>query len=69
MAVFQEDNPALVERAKQELGVAEKIDPQLSEVHLARYYISFSQYEGWSVDGAMRELAFGSAAQSKCRTC
>jgi tetratricopeptide (TPR) repeat protein len=56
MAVFQEDNPALVERAKQELGVAEKIDPQLSEVHLARYYISFSQYEGWSVDGAMREL-------------
>ena len=56
MAVFQEDNPALVEQAKQELGVAEKIDPQLSEVHLARYYISFSQYEGWSVDGAMREL-------------
>jgi hypothetical protein len=69
MAVFQEDNPSLVDRAKQEFGVAEKIDPQLSEVHLARYYISFSQYEGWSVDGAMRELAFGSAAQSKCRTC
>jgi DNA-binding winged helix-turn-helix (wHTH) protein/TolB-like protein len=56
IAVFQEDSPELIERAKQELGVAEKIDPQLSEVHLVRFYIYFSQYEGWSVERAMREL-------------
>lgn len=56
IAVFQEDNPGLIELAKHELGIAEKIDPQLAVVHLARYFIAFSQYEGWSVDKAMREL-------------
>jgi DNA-binding winged helix-turn-helix (wHTH) protein/TolB-like protein len=57
IAVFQEDNPALIEQAKLELGIAERIDPQLAEVHLARFFIAFSQYEGWSVNKAMRELS------------
>jgi DNA-binding winged helix-turn-helix (wHTH) protein/TolB-like protein len=56
IAVFQEDNPSLVEEARQKLGIAEKIDPELPEVHLARYFIAFSQYEGWSFEKAMREL-------------
>jgi len=56
IAVFHEDNPTLIEQAKRELGVAEKIDPRLAEVHLARFFIAFSQYEGWSVETAMREL-------------
>ena len=56
IAVFLEDNPTLIEQAKMELGAAEKIDPQLAEVHLARFFIEFSQYEEWSVDKAMREL-------------
>lgn len=56
IAVFQEDNPTLIELAKQELGIAEKLDPQLAEVHLARYFIAFSQYEQWSVDEAIKEL-------------
>ena len=56
IAVFREDNPALIEQAKQQLAIAERLDPQLAEVHLARYFIAFSQYEGWSVDKAMREL-------------
>lgn len=56
IAVFQEDNPGLIERAKQELGVAERLDPQLPEVHLARYFIVFSQYDGWNVGNAIREL-------------
>jgi DNA-binding winged helix-turn-helix (wHTH) protein/TolB-like protein len=56
MAVFNEDNPTLIEQAKVELGIAEKIDPQLAEVHLARFFIAFSQYEGWAVDRSMREL-------------
>ena len=57
VAVFQEDNPALVEQAKHELGIAEKLDPELAEVHLARYFIAFSQYEGWAVETAFRELS------------
>ena len=56
IAVFHEDNPTLIEQAKRELGVAEKIDPRLAEVHLARFFIAFSQYEGWSIEKAMREL-------------
>jgi len=56
IAVFQEDNPTLIEQARQELGIAERIDPQLAEVHLARYFIAFSHYEGWFVDKAMQEL-------------
>lgn len=57
IAVFQEDNPTLIEQAKSELGIAERIDPQLAEVHLARFFIAFSQYEGWSVNKAMSELS------------
>ncbi|MCI0420248.1 MAG: hypothetical protein L0387_32110 [Acidobacteria bacterium] len=58
IAVFQEDNPALIEQAKQELGIAERLDPQLADVHVARYFIVFSQYEGWQVEAAIRELRF-----------
>ncbi len=55
-ALFQENNPALIEQAKQELAIAETLDPELAEVHLARYFIVFSQYEGWQVHEGMREL-------------
>ncbi|HEV8484863.1 MAG TPA: winged helix-turn-helix domain-containing protein [Blastocatellia bacterium] len=55
-AVFLEDNPGLLEQAKQELGVAERLDPQLAQVHVARYFVEFSQYEGWQVETAIREL-------------
>jgi len=56
IAVFHEDNSTLIDQAKVELGIAEKLDPQLAEVHLARFFIAFSQYEGWAVDRSMREL-------------
>jgi TolB-like protein len=56
IAVFQEDSPTLIEQAKEELGIAERLDPQLAEVHLARYFIAFSQYEGWQVEAAIRQL-------------
>ena len=56
IAVFLDDNPALIERAKEELAIAERIDPQLAEVHAARYFIAFSQYEGWQVEEAIREV-------------
>ncbi len=56
IAVFLENNSALIEEAKRELAIAERIDPQLAEVHAARYFIAFSQYEGWQVEEAIREL-------------
>jgi serine/threonine-protein kinase len=56
LAVFQEDNPALIEQAKEELATAERLDPQLAQVHTARYFIEFSQYQGWQVETAIREL-------------
>jgi hypothetical protein len=43
IAVFQEDNPSLIELRRNELVIAERIDPQLPEVHLARSFIAFSQ--------------------------
>lgn len=56
IAVFLENNSNLIEEAKRELAIAEKIDPQLAEVHAARYFIAFSQYQGWDVEAAVREL-------------
>lgn len=56
IAVFQEENPALIEQARRELAVAERLNPQLAEVHAARYFIAFSQYEGWQIETAFREL-------------
>lgn len=56
IAVFLEENPAWIELAKQELAVAERLNPQLAEVHAARYFIAFSQYEGWQIEPAFREL-------------
>lgn len=55
-AVFLEDNPSLIELANQELGIAERLDPDLAEVHAARYFIAFSQYGGWKIENAIREL-------------
>lgn len=56
IAVFLEDNPALIEQAKEELATAERLDPQLAQVHVARYFIAFSQYEEWQVGAAIREV-------------
>lgn len=56
IAVFLEENPAWIELAKQELAAAERLNPELADVHAARYFIAFSQYEGWQVETAFREL-------------
>ena len=54
--VFAEDDRALVERARHEINTAETLDPQLADVHVARAFLFWSQYEGWQVDAAIREL-------------
>jgi TolB-like protein/DNA-binding winged helix-turn-helix (wHTH) protein len=56
IAVFLENNPGLIDQAKAELAIAERIDPQMAEVHAVRSFIAFSQYEGWQVEDAIREL-------------
>lgn len=56
IAVFLENNPTLIDEAKKELVIAERIDPQLADVHVVRYFIAFSQYGGWQMGEAIREL-------------
>jgi tetratricopeptide (TPR) repeat protein len=41
--------------AKEELRAAERLDPQLAEVHVARSFILWSQYGGWQTEAALRE--------------
>ena len=55
IADFKEAGPGLIASAKEELRVAERLDPQLAEVHVARCFIAWSQYEGWQIESAIRE--------------
>ncbi len=56
VAIYFQDDPALIARAKQELVLAERLDPNLAEVHVARGQILGSQYEGFRIEDAIREL-------------
>jgi TolB-like protein len=55
IADFKEAAPGLIASAKEELRVAERLDPQLAEVHVARSFIAFSHYEDWQFEEAIRE--------------
>jgi serine/threonine-protein kinase len=61
IAVFLEDNLRWIELARQELALAEHLNPQLAEVHAARFFSAFSQYEGWQIETALRELRLAQA--------
>ncbi len=52
---YKEGNPALIARAKEELRVAERLDPNLAVVHLARSWMAWSQYGDWRIEDAIRE--------------
>jgi adenylate cyclase len=54
MASWFEDNPALLASARRELELAEKLDPQLAEIHIARSIIYWSRYEGYDFAQAIR---------------
>ncbi|HEX7173985.1 MAG TPA: protein kinase [Pyrinomonadaceae bacterium] len=56
LADFREGGMGLIASAKEALRVAERLDPQLAEVHVARAFIFWSHYEGWQNEAAMREL-------------
>jgi serine/threonine protein kinase len=55
-AIWFEDNPALLASGKRELELAERLDPQLAEIHVARSVILWSQYEGYQFEAAIRAL-------------
>lgn len=54
-AAFKEDSAALIERAKAELNTAERLQPNLGILHLARGFILWGQYGGWRIAEALRE--------------
>ena len=55
IADFQQGRPDLIARAREELRLAERLDPQLAEVHVARSFVAWSSYENWQVAAAIRE--------------
>ncbi len=52
IADINEGGPGLIASAKEELRVAERLDPQLAEVHVARSFIAWSHYE---IEAGIRE--------------
>jgi tetratricopeptide (TPR) repeat protein len=58
IAVFIEPTePAWAERAKEEINLAQTLDPQLAEIHLARAQLLFSAFEGYQGKAAVREAS------------
>jgi len=56
-AVFLEPTqPAWVERAKEEIRLAQELDPELAETHLARFQLLYSEFEGYQGEAAVREI-------------
>ena len=48
--------PAWAIRAKEEINRAQELDPQLAEIHLARFQLLFSDAEGYQLEAAIREV-------------
>ena len=56
-AVFLEPTrAALVEQAKEEVKRAEELDPDLAEIHLVRFQLLYSEFEGYQAEAATREV-------------
>ncbi|MBS1809260.1 MAG: protein kinase [Acidobacteria bacterium] len=55
-AKWLEHNPALHKSGLRELEIAEQLDPQLAETHVARGLAFWSPYEGYQFVEAIREL-------------
>src|SRR5215831_3099619 len=57
IAVFRDPTePKWAERAKEEINIAEKLDPQIAEIHLARHQLLASVYGGFDHEAAIREV-------------
>ncbi len=55
-AVFLNGNKQDIDRAGELLRIAERIDPELPDVHVARSFMLYSWYEYWNVPAAIREI-------------
>lgn len=55
-AIMHEENPELIRRATLELAQAEKLDPQLAEIHVVRSFILFSRYNNYPFEATLAEL-------------
>jgi TolB-like protein len=53
--VFVMDDPALVELATKQLGEAEKVDPRIAQIHVARSVLLFSRHGQWNLREAILE--------------
>jgi tetratricopeptide (TPR) repeat protein len=54
-AVFQ-SQPAWEERAKEEAKRAEELDPDLAEIHIVRFQLLYSEFDGYQPQAAAREV-------------
>ena len=48
--------PTWAIRAKEEINRAQELDPQVAEIHLARFQLLFSDAEGYQLESAIREV-------------
>jgi TolB-like protein len=56
-AVFLDPTQSMwVERANEEIRRAERLDPDLADTHLARFQLLYSEFEGYQVEAAAREV-------------
>jgi hypothetical protein len=55
MAVFF-SQPAWVEHAKEEINSAQELDPRLAETHLVLFQLLYSEFEGYQIEAAVREV-------------
>lgn len=57
MAIFiQTDEPKWADRAREEIALAEKLDPNVAEAHVANGLLYWSFYGGYKSEEAVREL-------------
>lgn len=54
-AEYHKGGPEYIAMAKEELRLAEQLEPQLAEVHLARSFIAWSHFGNWQTEEALRE--------------
>ncbi|MDQ6699120.1 MAG: protein kinase, partial [Acidobacteriota bacterium] len=53
--VFYRDDPAIIDLATKQLTEAEKLDPRIAQIHVARSVILFSRHSGWKLREAILE--------------
>ena len=54
--LFLKDDPALIELARSELDSAEKLDPRIAQIHVARSFLLYTLTGHWDLRGAIQEM-------------